>query len=341
MRKFAALLTISAGFVLGAGCVVGVDEAGEPQDPVVDENDAVSTPAAQDQESAGHDDEAHATAGTSFELEGRSFRDQAEFISLGLRCGSEKAELEAIQTEILHTQLGIAPPNTQNAVTGGVINVYFHVINQGSGIANGDVTSQMITDQMNVLNAAYASTGWSFNLVATTRTTNSSWYNGCDTSANESAMKNALRQGSADDLNIYSCSPGGGLLGWATFPSSYASNPKMDGVVLLDSSLPGGSAAPYNLGDTATHEVGHWMGLYHTFQGGCVKNTSGGDGVADTPAEKSAAFGCPAGRNTCSSAGLDPIYNFMDYTDDSCMDHFTAGQDARMDSMWNSYRAGK
>jgi hypothetical protein len=223
-------------------------------------------------------------------------------------------------------------------VTGGTIDVYFHVINKGTGSANGDLSSQMITDQMNVLNAAYAPWGWTFKLVTVTRTTNSTWFNSCDDSAVEAQMKGALRQGSADDLNIYSCNPGGGLLGWATFPSWYASNPKDDGVVLLYSSLPGGAAAPYNLGDTATHEVGHWMGLYHTFQGGCAKT---GDSVSDTPSERSAAYGCPTGRDTCRGTGSDPISNFMDYTDDACMDQFSAGQDARMDQLFSAYRYGK
>jgi hypothetical protein len=198
----------------------------------------------------------------------------------------------------------------------------------------------MIADQMAVLNTGFATWGWSFNWVVTTRTDNSTWYNGCY-GTSETAMKTALRQGTAKDLNIYTCNPSNGILGYATFPSSYASAPLKDGVVLLHSSLPGGSAAPYNEGDTATHEVGHWMGLYHTFQGGC---NGSGDYVDDTPAERSAAYGCPAGRDSCTgkrSLGHDPIENFMDYTDDSCMFKFTSGQDARMDSLYTTYRFNK
>ena len=226
--------------------------------------------------------------------------------------------------------------------TGGVIPVYFHVIRRGTGISNGDIPDSMITNQMAVLNNAFAATGWAFSLVATTRTTNTTWFNGCYSSTTEMQIKNALRQGSADDLNIYSCNPSSGILGYATFPSGYSSNPKRDGVVLLYSSLPGGSAAPYNEGDTGTHEVGHWMGLYHTFQGGCARKTTGGDQVADTPAEKSPAYGCPQGRDSCRNlAGLDPIENFMDYTDDSCMFRFSTGQDTRMDAQFTAYREGR
>lgn len=236
-------------------------------------------------------------------------------------------------------QLGVSKPGvTRQAVTGGTIPVYWHVINNGTSLSQGNIPDSQITAQINVLNAAYASTGWQFSLVATDRTTNASWYT-CSGGSCESQMKNALRQGSADDLNIYSNNMGGGLLGWATFPSSYNSQPKMDGVVLLYSSVPGGTAAPYNLGDTGTHEVGHWMGLYHTFQGGC---NGSGDGVSDTNAEKSPAYGCPTGRNSCpNKPGNDPITNFMDYTDDSCMNTFSAGQDVRMDSLFTTYRFGK
>lgn len=262
------------------------------------------------------------------------------------RCSTiepDEVEKARIETEIAAHVQGTTAGVSRQALTGGNINVYFHVINKGTGISNGDISDSMITAQLNVLNAAYAPWGWQFNLAWVDRTTNATWYTDCYGNS-ETTMKTALRQGSAADLNIYSCNPGGGILGYATFPSSYSSKPKLDGVVVLFSSLPGGTAAPYNLGDTATHEVGHWMGLYHTFQGGCARQANGGDVVSDTPAEKSAAFGCPVNRDTCSGTkfpGLDPITNFMDYTDDSCMDRFSSGQDARMDSMFTTYRYNK
>lgn len=280
-----------------------------------------------------------------FILNGHEWSSKEEFLTKG-RCVTRNLNDEEL-AEVERT-VAISKENRKAAnggyaldVTGGAINVYWHVIRSGTATSQGNIPDSQIANQISVLNSAYAGTGWSFNLVSTDRTTNASWYT-CSGGSCESQMKSALRQGTADDLNIYSNNMGGGLLGWATFPSDYNRAPLMDGVVILYSSLPGGSAAPYNLGDTATHEVGHWMGLYHTFQGGCARNaTSGGDLVSDTPAERSPAFGCPIGRDSCTGnrfPGLDPITNFMDYTDDSCMDRFSAGQDTRMDTLFTTYR---
>lgn len=214
------------------------------------------------------------------------------------------------------------------AVTGGTVDVYVHVINAGTGLSNGDVPDSMLTAQIDVLNAAFGPHGWTFNLVGTDRTTNAVWFAMDMGSPTEAMAKSALRRGGARALNIYTANPGGGTLGWAALPWDYASDPTDDGVVLLYSALPGGSAAPYNLGDVAVHQVGHWMGLLHTFQGACHGD---GDYIDDTPRENGPAFGYPVGRDSCPrDAGLDPIENYMDYTDDAAMNHFTAGQAARM-----------
>jgi hypothetical protein len=156
-------------------------------------------------------------------------------------CGTtelDEVQLQAVEDEIAE-YMATHPDEARN-VTGGTINVYWHVINNGTSLSQGNLPDTQIASQINVLNAAYSPWGWQFNLVSTDRTTNSSWYT-CTGGTCETQMKNALRQGTADDLNIYSNNMGQGLLGWATFPSSYTSNPKNDGVVILYSSVPGGT----------------------------------------------------------------------------------------------------
>lgn len=271
-----------------------------------------------------------------FLWQGIEYENQKTFLESGRRCGTIQPDEMEIAAIDKHVDTYMA--SHAIAATGRTINVYFHVIRTGSGIAKGDISISSIKAQIDVLNAAFAPQGWTFNLVNVDRTTNARWFRASLGTAAEAQMKKALRKGTADDLNIYTLEPGDDLLGWATFPWAYSKNAKRDGVVLLHSSLPGGNAFPYHLGDTAIHEVGHWMGLFHTFQGGCAKKN---DAVGDTPAERRAAYGCPIGRNTCNTRGSDPVTNFMDYTDDSCMDRFSRGQGKRMTKVFTTYRAGR
>jgi Pregnancy-associated plasma protein-A len=221
----------------------------------------------------------------------------------------------------------------------GPINVYVHVINKGISVPDGNVPSDWVYEQIDVLNATYGEHGYSFSLAALTLTTNPDWFNMTQGSPEEAAAKAALKQGTGQDLNIYIANLNGAQTGWASYPWNLAANPADDGVVLYFNTLPGGGAEGYNLGDNAVHEVGHWLGLYHTFENGCAKKFKG-DQVRDTAYEADGAVGCPVGRDSCNNGGIDPIDNFMDTSDDLCRTNFTLGQKERMDEMWTDFRVG-
>ena len=167
------------------------------------------------------------------------------------------------------------------------------------------MTASQITRQIAVLNKTYAggestaaaNTGFTFTLAGTDRFFNNTWHQ----DRQSATYRAQTRKGGANALNIWIVDFA--YLGIATFPWDYASNPKIDGIRVQYSSLPGGSATNFNLGKTATHEAGHWLGLYHTFQGGC---TTRNDEVSDTPAQSSPTSGCPVGRELLLAAGSRP-----------------------------------
>lgn len=255
------------------------------------------------------------------------------------QCGTVISDAQLIAAE-KHFQANKVEKVNSSVAAAATIPVYFHVISKDSTLAGGNIPDSQIAAQITVMNQDYAGSGITWTLAGTTRTVNSQWFNqaGPDSSL-QTTMKTQLRTGGVTAFNVYTVGfvsgSGSGLLGYSTFPSSYSGNPTDDGTVMLFSSVPGGSTTDYNLGRTLTHEAGHWVGLYHTFQGGC---SGAGDSVSDTPPEASPASGCPTGRDTCSGGGVDPIHNFMDYSIDSCMNQFTAGQFTRMQSQLRTYR---
>jgi hypothetical protein len=203
---------------------------------------------------------------------------------------------------------------------------------------------------MQVLNDAYESRGFFFETQRVNVVANDDGFFSVLGSDEEAAMKAALRVGGPESLNIYTTN-GDVYLGWATLPFDYKFFPSYDGVVVFYATLPGtdlefpvpdepDGLISYNLGDTATHEVGHFLGLDHTFAGGC---THPGDKIKDTPAEAEPQFLCLP-RDSCVGPqfrGTDPITNFMDYVDDVCMTEFTADQAKRMQKQWHAFRDKK
>jgi hypothetical protein len=232
---------------------------------------------------------------------------------------------------------GVADQITQFKLHGGgpkigTIRVAFHVITCGGA---GDVPQSQIDAQIDELNNAYRGTGFSFELASVDRTEDCQSFKNMTSPGVERSTKQRLAIDPAHRLNVYTASLGHFLLGWSYFPQSFPETDPMHGVVMHYGTLPGSFLAPYNLGGTLDHEVGHYLGLFHTFQNGC---SDPGDFIDDTPFEAGPAFGCPIGRNTCPQPGDDPIHNYMDYTDDACYSEFTPLQADRMQFIVPIYR---
>jgi hypothetical protein len=233
-----------------------------------------------------------------------------------------------------------------------VIQVVFHVISATNG--RGELSNDAIRSQVEILNEDFQAivgtpgapgvdAAIEFVLATEdpdgnpttgiTRHTNDRWFR------DAGDYQRALGWDPTRYLNIYT-NTASGALGYATLPQTSAGDYD-DGVVLLWSSV--GRNAPdggiYDQGRTATHEVGHYLGLYHTFQGGCTGGASytAGDLIADTQAEDQPQFDCIERASACGGAN-NPIHNYMDYTPDVCMYGFTPEQINRMRCSVQHYR---
>jgi len=225
-----------------------------------------------------------------------------------------------------------------------VVNVLYKTAAENISLTQIQSQIDVLNKDFNALNSDYsqvpalfsgvkANVGISFVLDQVIRksTTKTSW-------GTRDAMKKANQGGLAPTspttkLNLWCCTIGGGILGYAQFPGGSSAT---DGVV-IDSKyfgLSGTANYPYNLGRTATHEVGHWLNLRHIWGDA----TCGNDLVADTPTHDSANFGVPAypHYSTCSGTPVEMTMNYMDYTDDRGMYMFTLGQKSRIDALFVS-----
>jgi len=235
--------------------------------------------------------------------------------------------LESVQEEL--DRFKATSPIQRDIVN---VQVAFHVIHSLSG--NGNISDLMIYNQINVLNEAYEQYNIIFTLSSIDRTANDNWFS--DMESYEQQYKQQLNIDPAHHLNIYTGNMPG-LLGWSYMPYSWSESYYMHGVCLSYTCLPGGTY-PYNLGKTASHEVGHYLGLLHTFDNGC---NAPGDYVNDTPYQDDGnnIYTCNPNLDTCpNQLGTDPVHNYMNYVDDACLTEFTNGQSERMDEMIAQYR---
>ncbi|HLW18776.1 MAG TPA: zinc metalloprotease [Cyclobacteriaceae bacterium] len=272
----------------------------------------------------------------AFTINHKDFKDQGDFTRKGRGCATSiptPIQIARVDDEILK--------NRRNRLSFSqlTIPIKFHHLCYGS---SGLITKVQRDQQVEILNGAYSNYGikFAYDEGDVTFTNNYNWYYMGHRSFSEREAKSSLSVDPNKCLNFYTGGLQPGLLGWATFPFDLAGDPVMDGVVVLDESLPGGNAAPFNLGNTAVHEVGHWLGLYHTFQDGC---TGFGDHCNDTVAHSSPNYGKPPKgerHGACKEDEFAPIHNFMNYVDDEWMTEFTPEQGERIKSQIMMYRTG-
>ncbi|MFY0630538.1 MAG: zinc metalloprotease [Flavobacteriaceae bacterium] len=272
----------------------------------------------------------------AFFINNKEFIDQGEFSKYGRGCATKTPT----PIEILRVDEEISSNKSRRTFFSELsIEIRFHHITYG---ARGLITKNQREKQIELLNKAFerANLTFKYNESEVQFIDNKNWYHMGHGSATERTAKTSLRSDSKKYLNFYTGGLTSGLLGWATFPFDLAGDPDLDGVVVLDESLPNGNASPYNLGMTGVHEVGHWLGLYHTFQGGC---NGIGDHVHDTPAHSSANYGKPQKgetHNACLTGEKAPIHNYMNYVDDEWMKELTAAQETRVKEQIMMYRTG-
>ncbi|MEM6785672.1 MAG: M43 family zinc metalloprotease [Bacteroidota bacterium] len=219
------------------------------------------------------------------------------------------------------------------------IPVVFHIITDESGV--GEVPMSVISEQMRILNDGpfdHPSVSFSFKLIGVTETAKSSWFNVCVAGTIEGQMKTKLAIDPARVLNVY-VSDATETQGWAFLPGVHDEDSIQNWVFVDTYTLPDipGQLQYRSQGETTVHEIGHYLGLRHTYFGGCA---SPGDSVDDTPYQAVSnkpddtltdAQNCDLSKDTCPLPGTDPITNYMDLSADFCRSTFTTGQFARME----------